>query len=85
MALTPKNDEEWLAVQQLLADMQGGESQPLDQLGCSARMVVTDLDLAPIARTHANMWEAMYFQSRCELVKANRGIRRLKKRLAQFE
>lgn len=42
---------------------------------------MTDLDLPPIARTHANYWMAMYFQAQRELVKANRGIARLRKRL----
>ena len=41
----------------------------------------TDLDLPPIQRTQANYWQAKYFQAYHELVNANRGIRRLKRRL----
>ncbi len=42
---------------------------------------LTDLDLPPIQRTQANYWQAKYFQAYQELVNANRGIRRLKRRL----
>lgn len=35
MPLTPKNDEEWAAVQRLLADMRAGESKPFDDSRCS--------------------------------------------------
>ena len=43
---------------------------------------ITDLDLAPIYRTQANYYKAQYFQAHVELVKANRGIRRLKGRFS---
>ena len=43
---------------------------------------ITDLDLAPIHRTQANYYRAQYYQARVELVKANRGIRRLKGRFS---
>ena len=43
--------------------------------------VTTDLDLPPAYRTQANMWQAMYFQARRELVNANKGIARLKRRV----
>jgi len=43
---------------------------------------ITDLDLAPIYRTQANYYRAQYYQARTELVKANRGIRRLKGRFS---
>jgi|GEM_PF-5774062 len=44
--------------------------------------MITDLDLTPIRRTQANYYKAQYFQARVELVKANRGIRRLKGRFS---
>jgi len=40
---------------------------------------LTDLDLPPINRTEANLWKAKYFEARAELVKANKGIRRLRR------
>jgi len=42
---------------------------------------ITDLDLAPIHRTQANYWKAQYFQARTELTKANKGLRKLRRRL----
>jgi hypothetical protein len=44
---------------------------------------MTDLDLPPAYRTQANLWQAKYFAAYKELVKANKGIRRLKRKLAQ--
>ena len=41
----------------------------------------TDLDLAPAYRTQANLWRAKYYEMYIEVVKANKGIRRLKKKL----
>jgi len=40
-------------------------------------MKTTDLDLPPIRRTEANYYRAQYYQARVELVKANKGLRRL--------
>ena len=42
---------------------------------------ITDLDLAPIRRVHATFWEARYYNAMLELTKANKGIRRLHKRI----
>ena len=42
---------------------------------------ITDLDLAPIYRTQANYYRAQDFQARAELTKANKGLRRLRRRL----
>jgi len=41
----------------------------------------TDLDLPEAYRTQANFWKAKYFQARLELVKANKGLRRLRRKL----
>ena len=41
----------------------------------------TDLDLPPYLRTQANLWKAKYFEMYLEVLKANKGIRRLKKKL----
>jgi len=46
---------------------------------------ITDLDLAPIYRTQANYWKAQYFQARTELTKANKGLRRLRRRLDRLD
>jgi len=46
---------------------------------------ITDLDLAPIHRTQANYYRAQYFQARVELVKANKGLRRLHGRFSLSE
>lgn len=37
----------------------------------------TDIDIPPMHRTHANFWEARYWQARHELVKANAALVRL--------
>ena len=42
---------------------------------------ITDLDLPPIYRTQANYYRAQYYQARTELVKANKGLRKLRRRL----
>ena len=46
---------------------------------------ITDLDLAPIHRTQANYYRAQYYQARVELVKANKGLRRLHGRFSLSE
>ncbi len=43
--------------------------------------IETDLDLPPIKRTYGNTWKAKYFEACKELGNANRGVRRLKKKL----
>lgn len=43
--------------------------------------IKTDLDLPPAYRTEANLWKAKYLEARRELVKANKGIYRLRKKL----
>ncbi len=45
-------------------------------------MQKTDLDLPPAYRTRANFWKAKFFEMREEVVKANKGIRRLRRKLA---
>lgn len=52
---------------------------------CGKPFVMTDLDVAPIARTEANHWKAKYFEAWRELQKANRGLRRLNQRLKTYE
>ena len=42
---------------------------------------ITDLDLAPALRTQANYYRAQYYQARVELTKANKGLRKLRRRL----
>jgi len=42
---------------------------------------MTDLDLPIAYRTQANLWEKRYFEMYKELVNANKGIRRLKRKL----
>ena len=49
------------------------------------QQILTDLDLPPIARTQANYWEARYWGAYKELVKANKGLRRLRKKLDRME
>jgi len=46
---------------------------------------ITDLDLAPIHRTQANYWRAQYYQARVELTKANKGLRKLRRRLDKLD
>ena len=41
----------------------------------------TDLDLPAAYRTQANLWKAKYFEMRAEVVKANKGIKRLRRKL----
>ena len=45
------------------------------------KIPITDLDIPPIYRTQANYWQAKYFEAYKELVKANKGIRRLKRKI----
>ena len=47
------------------------------------RQELTDLDLAPMNRTLANYWKAKYFESHKELMNANKGIRRLKRKFGK--
>lgn len=49
------------------------------------KMIVTDLDLPPIARTQANLWKAKFFEMVEEVRRANKGIRRLKHRLSKLQ
>jgi len=42
---------------------------------------ITDLDLPEASRTQANFWKAKYFEMAKEVVKTNKGIRRLRRRL----
>jgi hypothetical protein len=53
--------------------------EQVDEEGGSLRPI-TDLDLPPECRTQANFWKAKYFESYKELVNANKGLRRLKRR-----
>ena len=41
----------------------------------------TDLDLAPAYRTQANLWKVKFFEMREAVVQANKGIRRLRRKL----
>jgi len=43
--------------------------------------IKTDLDLPPAYRTGANLWKAKYFSARLELIRANKGIYRLRRKL----
>ena len=43
--------------------------------------VKTDLDLAPAYRTQANLWKARFFEMREAVIQANKGIRRLRRKL----
>ena len=45
----------------------------------------TDLDLPPAHRTQANYWKLKYLEAYTELVRANKGIRRLRRKLDKFE
>jgi len=42
---------------------------------------ITDLDIPLAYRTQANLWKAKYWEMRQEVVKANKGIKRLKNKL----
>ena len=42
---------------------------------------ITDLDVPPKLRVEGNYWKSKYFEAYKELVNANRGIRRLKRKL----
>jgi len=42
---------------------------------------IQDINLPPANRTQANLWKSMYFEMQAEVVKANKGIKRLRKRL----
>jgi len=46
---------------------------------------LTDLDIPPAYRTQANLWKAKYFEAYKELVKANKGIKRLRNKLDRKE
>ena len=45
------------------------------------KKIETDLDLPPSRRTQANLWQAKYFEMYKEVLKANKGIRRLRRKL----
>jgi len=47
--------------------------------------ITTDLDLPEASRTQANLWKAKYFEAYKELVNANKGIRRLKRRVERLQ
>jgi len=47
--------------------------------------IKTDLDLPPIYRTQANYWQAKYLEAYKELVRANKGLRRLRRKLDKVE
>ena len=47
--------------------------------------IQTDLDLPLAYRTQANLWKAKYFEAYRELVKANKGIKRLVKKIKRME
>jgi len=42
---------------------------------------VTDLDLPPAYRTQANLWKAKFFEMHEAVVQANKGIRRLRRKI----
>lgn len=48
------------------------------------RFVLFDTDLPPIRRTQANYWKALWLNQQLELIKANKGIRRLKAKIARL-
>jgi len=45
----------------------------------------TDLDLAPAYRTQANHWKARFFEMFKEVQKANKGIRRLRRKIDRLQ
>jgi len=45
----------------------------------------TDLDLPLARRTQANLWKSKYFEIHKELVAANKGIRRLRRKLERLQ
>jgi len=45
----------------------------------------TDLDIPPAYRTQANLWQAHYLNAYRELVNANKGIRRLKRKIERMQ
>lgn len=49
---------------------------------CNCRLTLTDRDIPRANRTEANLWRANCFESLREIAKANRGIGRLRRRLA---
>ena len=42
---------------------------------------LTDRDLPPTNRTEANLWKSRFFEMHKEVVKANKGIRRLRNKI----
>lgn len=50
-------------------------------LGDFTMKIKTDLDLPPSQRTLANLWMARYFEAHKELGNANKGLRRLRRKL----
>ena len=47
--------------------------------------VETDLDLPEIRRVNGNFWKTKYLEMYLEVVKANKGIKRLQKRVKHLE
>ena len=47
--------------------------------------VSTDLDLPLVCRTQANMWKMKFYEMREEVVKANKGIKRLRRKVDKME
>jgi len=43
--------------------------------------IKTDLDLAPAHRTQANFWKLRFFEMREAVIQANKGIKRLRRKL----
>lgn len=48
------------------------------------RFVLFDTDLPPIRRTQANYWKALWLNQQLELIKLNKGIRRLKAKIERL-
>lgn len=49
------------------------------------RSILQDIDLAPIKRTQANLWQLKYFEALHALQAANRGAQRLRRRLDEAQ
>lgn len=49
------------------------------------RSSLQDIDLAPIKRTQANLWQLKYFEALHALQAANRGAQRLRRRLDEAQ
>ena len=51
----------------------------------AVKTIKTDLDLPPAYRTQANLWKASFFEMREAVVQANKGIRRLRRKLDSLQ